>query len=227
MFFVFFWYNWKIAYNLTRENHGISDTLRWLADKPNKDVLKYHAYKINGVQFYTKARDNVRSVQNSGVRLFAKTMQVASAKDKNPFVSSMWFYGVIQEIWVLDYTKFRIPVFKCDWVADSGIKVDELGFTLVNLSKVDHKHDQFVVATHAKQVFYIEDPLDSRWSVVVLTPDRDYRSCDNDEELGNNLDDHQPFSRGLPDNEVFDDLVDGISTNFMRADCEDIWIDEA
>lgn len=58
----------------------------------------------------------------------------------------MWFYGVIQEIWVLDYTKFMVPIFKCDWVADSGIKVDELGFTLVNLSKVGHKRDQFVVA---------------------------------------------------------------------------------
>ncbi|PRQ24319.1 hypothetical protein RchiOBHm_Chr6g0271091 [Rosa chinensis] len=37
------WFQEQIAYNLTRENHGISDTLRWLADKSNKDVLKYHA----------------------------------------------------------------------------------------------------------------------------------------------------------------------------------------
>jgi hypothetical protein len=95
------------------------------------------------------------------------------------------------------------------------------------LSRIGHKRDQFVVATQAKQVFYIEDPLDSRWSVVVLTPDRDYRSCDNDEELVDNLDDHQPFSRGLPDVGIFDDLVSEIGTNFMRDDCEDIWIDES
>lgn len=217
----------KVAYEVTQDNDDISDTLRWLADKPNKNVLKYHAYKINGVQFHTTARDNVRSVQNSGVRLFANAMQVASAKDKNPIFSDMWFYGIIQEIWVLDYTKFRIPIFKCDWVADNSIKVDDLGFTLVNLSRIGHKRDQFVVATQAKQVFYIEDPLDSRWSVVVLTPDRDYRSCDNDEELVDNLDDHQPFSRGLPDVEIFDDLVSEIGTSFMRDDCEDIWIDES
>lgn len=105
--------------------------------------------------------------------------------------------------------------------------MDDLEFTLINLSRIGHKRDQFVVATQAKQVFYIEDPLDYRWFVVVLTRDRDYCSCDNDEELVDNSDDHQPFSRGLPDVETFDDLVGDIGTNCMRDDCEDIWIDES
>ncbi|XP_062028814.1 uncharacterized protein LOC133744788 [Rosa rugosa] len=35
-------------------------------------------------------------------------------------------------IWEMDYNKFRIPVFKCDWVENAkGIKVDEFGFTLI------------------------------------------------------------------------------------------------
>ncbi|KAL8539307.1 hypothetical protein ACS0TY_001075 [Phlomoides rotata] len=62
-------------------------------------------------------------------------MQVASVKDKNHIVSDMTFYGVIDEIWELDY--FRIPIFKCIWVDNkSGINVDDLGFTLVNLNKI-------------------------------------------------------------------------------------------
>ncbi|KAL6322989.1 hypothetical protein AAG906_023606 [Vitis piasezkii] len=36
----------------------------------------------------------------------------------------------------LDYTMFRIPVFKCDWVDNrNGIKVDDHGFTLVDFNK--------------------------------------------------------------------------------------------
>ncbi|KAL8541459.1 hypothetical protein ACS0TY_002649 [Phlomoides rotata] len=43
----------------------------------------------------------------------------------------MTFYGVIDEIWELDYYNFRIPIFKCIWVDNNnGIKVDDLGFTL-------------------------------------------------------------------------------------------------
>ena len=54
------------------------------------------------------------------------------------------FYGIITEIWDLDYNMFNICVFKCDWVDNrNGVKVDELGFTLVDLSKIGHKSDPF------------------------------------------------------------------------------------
>ena len=80
-------------------------------------------------------------------------MQIASAKDKNPIFGELCFYGIITEIWDLDYTTFRIPVFKCDWVDNNNdIKVDELGFTLVDLTKVAYKSDSFILASQAKQV---------------------------------------------------------------------------
>ena len=40
----------------------------------------------------------MRVVQNSGVSLTAKTIQVASAKDLNPVECDMTFYGRIEEI---------------------------------------------------------------------------------------------------------------------------------
>ncbi|KAL6137488.1 hypothetical protein ACLB2K_062780 [Fragaria x ananassa] len=58
----------------------------------------------------------------------------------------MSFYGVITEIWELDYEKFRIPIFNCDWVDNGrGVVVDELGFTLANLNKKCHFNDTFVL----------------------------------------------------------------------------------
>ncbi|CAL2246761.1 unnamed protein product [Prunus armeniaca] len=106
------WLQFKVQSELNGEEHnGISENLRWLAASPSMAVPSYRSYLINGVKFNLKAQDDVRTIQNSGVYLFAHTMQVASAKDKNPIVSNMGFYGVlIQEIWNLDYQKSRILV---------------------------------------------------------------------------------------------------------------------
>ncbi|KAA0043051.1 hypothetical protein E6C27_scaffold75G001380 [Cucumis melo var. makuwa] len=100
----------------------------------------------------------------------------------------MSFYGVIEEIWELNYNSFKVAIFKCDWVENSGgIKTDELGFVLVDLSRVGHKNDSFIFATQAKQVFFVEDPSDSRWSIVLTPPQRDFVDQYNDDELGDTV----------------------------------------
>ncbi|KAL6315985.1 hypothetical protein AAG906_014910 [Vitis piasezkii] len=102
-----------------------------------------------------KERDDLRATQNSGVSIVATTMQI------------LCFDGVIIEIWDLDYTMFRIPIINCDWVDNkNGIKVDDLGFTLVDFNKMAHKSDPFILASQAKQVFYVQDELDPRWSGI-------------------------------------------------------------
>ncbi|KAI5312920.1 hypothetical protein L3X38_042094 [Prunus dulcis] len=106
------WLRFKVQSELEEDNHGVSENLRWLAAGPNMAVPLYRSYLIKGIKFNIKAQDDVRTTQNSGVYLLAQTMQIASAKDKNPILSNMGFYGVIQEIWDLDYQKFTIPVFR-------------------------------------------------------------------------------------------------------------------
>ncbi|KAL4035621.1 hypothetical protein IC575_004324 [Cucumis melo] len=166
----------------------VSDNLRWIAHGPHPVVTTYNSYAINGCHYHTKSHDKNKTVQNSGVSLVAKTMQVCSSKDKNPIIGEMSFYGVIEEIWELNYNSFKVAIFKCDWVENSGgIKTDELGFVLVDLSRVGHKNDSFIFATQAKQVFFVEDPSDSRWSIVLTPPQRDFADQYNDDELGDTV----------------------------------------
>ena len=67
-------------------------------------------------------------------------MQSSSAKDKNPVFGELCFYGIITEIQDLDYTMFRILVFKRNQVDNKiDIKVDEFGLTLVDFTKMAHK----------------------------------------------------------------------------------------
>ena len=97
------------------------------------DAISSTDYKVNNCIFYTKSLDEKSTVQNSGVTLEAESMQFSTSKDTNPVLGSMAYYGFIEEIWEIDYTKFSVPVFKCKWVDNkSGVKIDESGFTLVD-----------------------------------------------------------------------------------------------
>ncbi|KAL0544964.1 hypothetical protein IC582_020094 [Cucumis melo] len=166
-----YWLRERVSTKLEVGNTGVSDNLRWIAHGPHHFVITYSCYAINRCCYHTKSCENDRSVQNSGVSLVAKTMQVSSSKDKKPVIGDLSFYGVIQEIWKLNYNTFNVPVFKCDWVQNSGgIQIDELGYVLVDLNRVEHKSDSFILASQAKQVFYVKDPSDVRWSVVLTPP---------------------------------------------------------
>ncbi|KAA0058913.1 transposase [Cucumis melo var. makuwa] len=205
-------------------NSGVSDNLRWIAHGPHSFVITYSGYAINECRYHTKSSEKDRSVQNSGVSLVAKTMQVSSSKDKNPVIGDMSFYGVIQEIWELKYNTFNVPVFKCDWVQNSGgVRIDELGYTLVDLNRVGHKLDSFILASQAKQVFYVEDLSDVRWSVVLTPPQRDFEDRYNDDELGDTILRCEGIPNDMPDVYLNNDLDENVST-YVRSDCEGTWL---
>ena len=78
-------------------------------------------------------------------------MHFASSKDNNLVMATISYFGVIEEIWEVDYVKFRVLVFKCKWVdCNTGVHVDDLGFTLVDLTKIGSKEDPFIIAYQAK-----------------------------------------------------------------------------
>jgi len=107
-------------------------------------------------------------MQNSGMSLKADSEHFFRASNNNPIRVSMPYFGVIEEIWELDYSEFRVFVFKCFWVnMNTGMRQDDLGFTLVDLNMVAYKDEPFIMAEQAKQVFYVQDPSDSRLSVVL------------------------------------------------------------
>ncbi|XP_060969844.1 uncharacterized protein LOC133037053 [Cannabis sativa] len=140
-------------------DHGVSKELEYISFGPDTQVVKHHAYIVGGKRFHTKERDDARTVQNSGVSIVAEAISIvaeamhfASTKDRNPVQSTMTYYGVVDEIWELDYGLLRIPLLKCSWVENKGgVRTDELGFTLVDLSKRGSKNDPFIMATQAKR----------------------------------------------------------------------------
>ncbi|XP_042423430.1 uncharacterized protein LOC122011054 [Zingiber officinale] len=182
----------QVAAKIDSCNGGMTSSLRWLAHGPRVRVLKCDSYVINGNLYQTKERDDEKVCQNSGVSLLANTMLACSAKDKNPVLENLTFYGVIEEIRELDYHQFQVPLFKCAWVSnDKGIQYnDECGFNLVNLNKRGHQKDEFVLASQVRQVFYVADPLNKGWSIVLRVPNRCY---EGEEDLWTRIPEARPI----------------------------------
>ena len=99
-----------------------------------------------------------------------------------------------------------LQCFRCDWVENnSDMKIDNLGFLLVDLKRIGHKSDSFIIATQASQVLYVEGPSDARWLIVLTPPQRDCEDQSHDDELG----DIMLHSQGVPsDMPNIDDSID-------------------
>ena len=128
----------------------------------------------------------------------------------------MPYFGVIQEIWELDYTEFRPVVFKCKWVnGNTGVRQDEFGFTLVDLNKVGYVKEPFIMAQQARQVFYVQDPYDSRYSVVLQG--RQSGLNDSLDDCTVDICETPPFSTKMPS--INDsDYVDDVHANHIDHD---------
>ena len=85
------------------KNEEVSYYIFWLSKGPNPVATRYTGYFINGYRFHTKKRDARCKTQNSGVTLQALTPSFASAKDQNPIVGDVTYYGLIHEIVEIDY----------------------------------------------------------------------------------------------------------------------------
>ncbi|KAA0038226.1 transposase [Cucumis melo var. makuwa] len=197
----------------------VSTTIRWIAHGPHPVVMIYKGYKVNGICYNTKPRDDTRTVQNSGVMFVASTMHMASAKDKNPIIADMSFYSVIQGIWKVSYNTLGVTLFRCDWVdTKDGVRVDDLRFTLVDLNRIGHYSDSFILASQVRQVFYVKDPSDGRWFVVVKPQEKDFvDNCYNDELDDTSL--HCSVILECPTDMTREDE----EIPYIRVDCEGTW----
>ena len=148
----------------------ISSDLKALARGPNLVGVRYEKFLINGFRFHVRDVERKRKTQNSGVTVNATTSSFASIRDENPILGEMSYYGILERIIELDYRAGRkIVLFDCDWVSKGKrLKQDEDGFTLANFTNVKRHNEPFIIASQASQVFYVEDPIESGWHVVIM-----------------------------------------------------------
>ncbi|KAA0050643.1 transposase [Cucumis melo var. makuwa] len=106
----------------------------------------------------------------------------------------------------------------------SGVKEDELGFTIVDLKRIGHKSYSFILATQAKQVFYVQDSANPEWSVVLTSPQRTIEEDFFEDEIGDMLQEcgYETIKR-MPNVDTPNETDDTNST-YIRHDCEGRWV---
>ncbi|XP_028074364.1 uncharacterized protein LOC114276753 [Camellia sinensis] len=193
------WFNSHVEELLTIQNDVLSDEIKTLALGPSKKAMRFSGYIINGTRYHTRSREWRRKTQNSGVMVKAKTCSYASTRDMNLVEGEVAYYGYVTDIIELYYSyDRRYVLFMCDWIDNNkGLKQDGFGFTLVNFNhllytKKQNSDEPFILASQAQQVFYVNDPIEADWDVVVKMKPRDlYEVCGE-----------QPINDGEHHNEV-------------------------
>jgi hypothetical protein len=131
-------------------NPDDTEILQILASGTSTTIHRYTSYDINGYIFYTRAQDNKKTNQNSGVRTDAYDC------DGNREM----YYGFIEDIWELEYGEnLKVSLFHCQWIRlSNGVKTDKYGMTNVNFRFLSYREQPFVLAKQVTQVFYVKDP---------------------------------------------------------------------
>ena len=145
----------------------------------------------------------------------------SSARDMNQVADIVLYYGVIQEIILLDYHMFQVPLFKCKWAnKQNGVK-EEDGFTLVNLhvNQLAYLQDPYILPSQAKQVFYSKEEDSSLWYVVMGAPPRGYHELETEAEYvtaPSNIQEIDDVENHSSDDESF----------CVRDDCEGLLVND-
>jgi hypothetical protein len=105
----------------------------------------YQGYDINAYTFYTRKQDKKSANQNSGVRIDA-------CYEQNKQMDT--YYGIIEEIWVLEYGELKVPLFRCKCIRPRAVSMNKDGVTTVDLNSMGYREEPFVWAKDVVQVFY-------------------------------------------------------------------------
>ncbi|XP_027912627.1 uncharacterized protein LOC114172228 [Vigna unguiculata] len=155
-------------------NGPYSDDLKLLAMGPIDCAKRYNAYNVNGFKFRTLERDDGLKTQNSGIFGTFVTRSYVSSIDNQMQFGGVPYYGKLVDIIEINYNgRFSITLFKCMWAnttTSRGIITDDLGFRLVNFTRLIHIGDNDddepnIQAAEAQMVYYVVDELDKNWSI--------------------------------------------------------------
>ncbi|XP_052624819.1 uncharacterized protein LOC128132334 [Lactuca sativa] len=181
-------------------NRGRSN--RWLVNEHNKTFSQWLKDKV---------RDSVDQVVvhlRNGPDDLVATYQGYNINGYTIYTNQQ------DEIWELKYDSIIIPMLKCKCVDNQrGVKVDNDGFTVVDLTTNGYVSEPFILAKQATQVFYVEDPRESGKHIVMHSK-RHILGVDDvvDEEEYDQFDELPPFIIGIASSN--DDVDD---TTYLRA----------
>jgi hypothetical protein len=140
---------WQIMRLRNTNEEEVDDDLFSLACGPDLRVGKYSSCIVNGMRFSTVNCDKSKKTQNS--RVMSQSAHNGQVID---------FFGTLKEIIQLEYNKWYVVLFKCDWFKLDGKMTKLKGdgfFRSINIESLWYKNDCYILVTQARKVFYLPD----------------------------------------------------------------------
>ena len=153
----------------------VSAEVRTLSFGPSNVAWNCKSLVVNGFKFIISDRSRNMTTQHDGVTINATTTCFASSSDKRPRSEDISYFGVVEKIVILDYYgKGRVALFKCKWfdsLTRHGMHVDNCGFRVIHMGRELRTDEPYILASQAKQVYYVTDHVRPEFGVIVdVTP---------------------------------------------------------
>ncbi|KAG0614412.1 hypothetical protein M758_6G174600 [Ceratodon purpureus] len=149
-------------------------------------ILKHHSSMwAYGYHFRAEEEDGASFVSfDGGVAAIITQTCVSSRADQNPVDAELLYVGIIKDILEVDYGHIKRNVLKCSWIkphlrGEPTIRRDADGFWSVKYaSRQAAGVEPYLQPLHARQVYFVDDPLDREWKVVRYKNPRSKRVTD-------------------------------------------------
>ena len=102
----------------------------------------------------------------------------------NVVEATLSYVGILREILQLMYQQTPVILFRGSWVppnehGNPTLKRDKYGFWMANFRRRQRANQQpYVFPAQVKQVFYVDDPMENGWKVVLQSNCRSARVMD-------------------------------------------------
>lgn len=97
------------------------------------------------------------------------------------------------------YEVFKVVLFKCKWLdarTERGYKQDRYGHHMVNysrfLSTEEEEDEPYILASQARMVYYVKDPSEVEWNIVVHVQPRDVYDMGDSNDSEQSEDESEP-----------------------------------
>ncbi|KAG0596932.1 hypothetical protein M758_UG296900 [Ceratodon purpureus] len=160
----------------------------------------------------------------------------ASPQDRNVVAAELPYIGLVKKIVSVHYAAKSRTILKCSWIRPNlarnpTVRQDEHGFWLVKYgSRQDPVRDNlFVFPYSVSQVFFVNDPEDHEWKVVLEKQPQSRRMSQEDDDVHRpDAAEHVLDARGLatPVTDDYKDIREPSSSRGPRRRAAEMYFEE-
>ena len=168
------------------EGCPVDDMAVVLAFPPESRILTFRSCTAFGYYYRAAESDTAEGFMtyDCGIALTCTQTCRSSRADGNVVEASLSYVGILREILQLMYQQTPVILFCGSWVppnehGNATLKRDRYGFWMANFRRRQRANQQpYVFPAQVKQVFFVDDPVEDGWKVVLQSNCRSARVMD-------------------------------------------------